>query len=132
MQVTGLRREHGLIVVQARLWGRLGEGFIDLALETAASETLIKPEVLREFGYRKEDAVRVTTITSAIGVERGYLLRVDRLWALGFEVSDHVVHAHELPAQYDIDGLLGLRFLDRFDYTIRSRRNEIAVELAAP
>lgn len=127
-----MKRRHGLIVVAARIWGRRGSGFITLALDTAASETLIKPTVLAQFGYRDEDAGPSTAIHSAIGAERGYLLRVDRLWALGFAVTTHVVHAHDLPGQYDIDGLLGLRFLDRFDYTIRSRRNEIAVDFAAP
>lgn len=53
-----------------------------------------------------------------------------RLWALGFEVQNEIVHAHALPDQYDIDGLLGLRFLDRLDYTIRSRRNEVEARLA--
>lgn len=57
-------------------------------------------------------------------------MRVERFWALGFSVRDHVVHAHELPDQYDIHGLLGLRFLDLFNYSIRSLRNEIDVQLA--
>lgn len=132
MQITSLKRRHGLIVVAARIWGRRGSGFIALALDTAATETLIKPTVLSRFGYRDEDAEETTAIHSAIGVERGYLLRVERMWALGFSVGAHVVHAHDLPGHYDIDGLLGLRFLDRFDYTIRSRRHEIAVDFAAP
>ena len=109
----------------------MGAGFINLAPDTAASETLIKPHVLRRFGYR-DDVIRVTTISSAIGVERGHLLHVDRRWALGFSIASHVVHAHELPENYDIDGLLGLRFLDELDYTIRSRRGEIVAELAVP
>ena len=131
MRVTGLRRAHGLLVVQARIWGPLANDSVSLALDTAATETLVKPDVLRRFGYRDQDAVRRTTITSAIGVEPGHLLVVERFAALGFAVSAHLVHAHELPDQYDIDGLLGLRFLDLFDYTILSRRNEIAVELAS-
>jgi len=130
MVVTSLKRERGLLVVTAHVTGPRDAKVIHLALDTGASETLIKPEVLALVGYDAEHAFRTTTITSAIGVEPGYLLRVERLWALGFTVTNHVVHAHELPHQYDIDGLLGLRFLDRFDYTIRSRRNEIAVSLA--
>lgn len=132
MQIASLKRQHGLIVVAARIWGRRGSGFIALALDTAATETLIKPTVLSRFGDVDDDAEQPTAIHSAIGVERGYLLRLGRMWALGFSVTAHVVHAHQLPGQHDIDGLLGLRFLDRFDYTIRSRRQEIEVELSPP
>lgn len=133
MPVARLIRQHGLIVVMGRLWGRDGtRGAIRLALDTAATETLIKPHVLARFGYTGRDAERTTTIQSAVGSEPGYLLRVARFWMLGFEVTDHVVHAHALPDQYDIDGLLGLRFLDHFDYQIRSRRGEIDVQLARP
>ena len=133
MPVTGLIRRHGLIIVPARLWGRDGTvAVMHLALDTASTETLIKPHVLARLGYTAHDAERMTRIQSAIGSEAGYLVRVARLWALGFEVGEHPVHAHELPGQYDIDGLLGLRFLDHFDYQIRSRRREIDVQLAHP
>ncbi len=127
-----LIRERGLIIVLAVLWGRRGSGPIKLALDTAASATLIRPGVLRELGYDERDVGPRTSITSAIGREPGYLVKVERMRTLGFEVTNHEIHAHELPAEYAIHGLLGLSFLDRFDYTIHSRRNQITVELAAP
>jgi predicted aspartyl protease len=129
--VTPLRRAGRLLVVTARLWDRGGgAGDVNLALDTAATETLITPRTLARFGYHTADSLRVTTIRSAVGVERGYLLRVARLWALGFEVQNEIVHAHELPEQDDIDGLLGLRFLDRLDYTLWSRLNQVEARLA--
>lgn len=131
MHVTPLIRSGGLIIVQARLWGRDGSSdFIDLALDTAASETLLTPRALARFGYGAADSIRTTTIRSAVGAERGYLLHVARFWALGFGIRNEMVHAHELPGQYDIDGLLGLRFLDRLDYTIHSLRNEVEARFA--
>jgi len=130
--VTSLIRSDGLLVIRAAIWGRVGRGTrVHLALDTAATETLIRPAVLERVGYGAADAERVTTIHSAVGKERGYLLRIARRWALGFEVREETVHAHELPGLYDIDGLLGLRFLDLFDYTIRSIRDEIDVQLAS-
>jgi hypothetical protein len=119
-------------VVQARLWGPAGDGVLELALDTAATITLIKPDVLSRFGYDEACYLRPTSISSAIGSEPGHELSVARLSSLGNSVSPFTVHAHKLPEQYDLDGLLGLNFLDHFDYTIRSLRNEIAVELAAP
>jgi Aspartyl protease len=121
-----------LIVVPARIAAQSRAVMLRLALDTAASETLIKPALLARLGYGLDDSKRKTVIRSAIGVESGYLLCVERFWALGFEVPDHIVHAHEMPDSHDIDGLLGLRFLNHFDYTVHSRRGEISVELAAP
>ena len=132
MARSTLIRDHDLIIVLASLWGRRRTGVIRLALDTAATETLIRPHVLHDFGYDERDVGPPTSITSAIGREPGYLVKVERLRTLGFEVTDHPIHAHALPAEYDIDGLLGLRYLDQFDYTIHSRRDQITVELAAP
>ena len=115
------------------MWGTAKLGLrIRLAIDTAATETLLRPSVLERLGYDVADAEQITVIQSALGRERGYLMRVSRLHALGFTAYDDVVHAHELPGQYDIDGLLGLRFLDRFDYLIRSMHCEIDVQLASP
>lgn len=132
MMVTRFRLDSDLIVVHGWIVKRSHPLVVRLAVDTAASETLIKPRVLARIGYGPEHFERRTVIRSAVGAERGFLLRVERLEALGFAVTNHVVHAHELPEQYDIDGLLGLRFLKLFDYTVYSRRGEIAVELAAP
>jgi hypothetical protein len=120
------------LVVQARLWGPAGDGALLLALDTAATITLIKPQVLRRFGYDERSYVRKTSISSAIGAEPGHELDVERLSTLGNSAMPFTVHAHELPEQYDIDGLLGLNFLDHFDYTIYSLRDQIAVEPAMP
>ena len=129
--VTPFRRQDGLLVVAARIWGKTGARDLQLAFDTAASETLVRPELLEDIGYGLTDALYRTSIQSAIGKEPGFMLRVPRFWSLGFEVRDHQIHAHALPDQYDIDGLLGLRFLDRFDYTVQSRRCAIVSELSA-
>ncbi len=68
---------------------------------------------------------------SAIGKETGYTRRVDHFASLGFGFSDFMVHVHDLPAGFGIDGLLGLSFLKRFNYEIRSVEGRIRVELAA-
>ena len=87
--------------------------------------------MLTGLGYGPRDAAQRTVIRSALGAEPGYLLRVTQFSSLGFRLTDHIIHAHELPDQYDLDGLLGLRFLHHFDYTVHSRRGEITAELAA-
>lgn len=89
MPVTPLTRVNGLWVVDARVTGPRGTTDLALALDTAASETLIRPAALAVIGYDVAHALGVTRITSAIGVERGYVLRVERFSTLGFALANH-------------------------------------------
>jgi hypothetical protein len=67
---------------------------------------------------------------SAVGREEGYLIRVVRFACLGFQLANFRVHAHDLPEGFEIDGLLGLSFLNEFDYQVRSLQGRIVVERA--
>lgn len=87
------------------------------------------PEVVDKLGYSPRDAEQITGVYSAVGKEQGYITRVARFAALGFEVEDFRVHVFDLADRYDIDGLLGLTFLRRLNYEVRSAEGVI---LAAP
>ena len=132
MKITKFEAQRDLIVIRGRIWGRSTAEYVYLAMDTGAAETLLLPSVLHKLGYGPEDSVAKTVIRSAIGVESGYMVIVARLSVLGFALPDCPVHAHDLPDEHGIDGLLGLRFLHNFGYTVHSRRGEISVELAAP
>jgi hypothetical protein len=58
------------------------------------------------------------------------MLRVQRFESLGFGFDDFLIHVHDLPTGFGIDGLLGLSFLRRFNYEIRSIEGRILVERA--
>ena len=70
------------------------------------------------------------SVRSAIGKEPGYMLRVRRFESLGFGFDDFLIHVHDLPSGFGIDGLLGLSFLKQFNYEIRSAEGRILVERA--
>lgn len=116
-----------LILLWTRLWGPLGDRRCVMALDTGASDTLIRPDILDGLGYNPRDAGGVTTVTTALGVEPGYWLPVKRLWALGYEFTDFRVNAHDLPEKCGLDGLLGLNFLEHFNYEVRSKEGVILV-----
>jgi len=59
---------------------------VSLALDTAATETLIIPDVLDDLGYSARQGEKITIVHSAIGAERGYTMRVAQFTALGFPV----------------------------------------------
>lgn len=132
MRVTRFDPGRDLIVVQARLWSARGrEQSLRLAVDTAAGQTIITPDLLDELGYSARDHGEQIAITrSVIGREEGYMLRVTRLECLGFQERDFRVYAQDLPSGWDIDGLLGLSFLRLLNYEVRSLEGRILVERA--
>lgn len=83
-----------------------------------------------ELGYNARHGEGISTVTSAIGKESGWLLRLPRVTALGHSLSDLRVNVHDLPDETGIHGLLGLNFLRHFNYEVRSREGRIHVEPA--
>jgi predicted aspartyl protease len=131
MTVTEFERDaHGMIVIGAFLEGPAGARKLRLALDTGAAMTLIVPEVLDGLGYSARDGDRITSIKTANEVvEQGYRLRVRHFHALGFGFHDFRIHAHELP-DYGIDGLLGMDFLEKFDFEVRMSEQRIRLARA--
>jgi predicted aspartyl protease len=120
MTVTELERDtQGIIIVWARIDGPNGSRDLQLALDTGAAMTLVVPDVLDRLGYSARDGDKITNISTAnADPEQGYRLRVRYFEALGFGFHDFRIHAHDLP-DYGIDGLLGMDFLEKFDFEVR-------------
>ena len=132
MKVTRFDPADTLIIVGARIWGPVGEKQVSLALDTAATQVHVIPDALDEIGYGPRHGDRITSITSAIGEEPGYMMPVARFSALGFTIFDFRIHVHDLPETLGIQGLLGLSFLKQFNYEIRSVEGRILVDRALP
>lgn len=120
MKITEFNPARDLIIVESRIWGRAGDLELILAVDTAASATVISPDVIETIGYGPRDGLAVTTVSTAVGKEQGYTLQVARFAALGFVFEDFEVNVFDLAAGYGINGLIGLNFLRHFDYEIRS------------
>ena len=91
MKVTRFDPADTLIIVTAWIHGPRGAKPVSLAFDTAATQTHIIPEILDDIGYGPRDGERVTSITSAIGEEPGYMMRVSKFSALGFAASDFTI-----------------------------------------
>jgi len=125
MKVTRFAPNDALIIVTARVWGPRGDKQLSLAFDTAATQTHVVPEFLDQIGYGPQHGDRITSITSAIGDEPGYMMPVTRFTALGFTMTNFRIHVHDLPETLGIQGLLGLSFLRQFNYEIRSAEGRI-------
>ena len=119
-----------MIIVWGVLEGPMGERKVRLILDTGAAMTLVLPEVLDDLGYGARDGDKITGISTAnAAIEQGYRLRVRYFQALGFEFRDFRIHAHELP-DYGVEGLLGMDFLEKFDFDVRMSEQRIRLERA--
>ncbi len=128
MIITAFDPTLDLIVVTATLWGPQGRyRDVQVAVDTGAAMTLIIPEVVDELGYSVRTGGKRTSIRSALGSEPGYVLRVAKFAALGYELPDFRMHVHDLADEYGLEGLVGLRFLHNFDYTVRSSLGQLRV-----
>jgi predicted aspartyl protease len=119
-----------LIIVESRIWGPGGYRQLTLAIDTAATATVVSPDVIEDIGYSPRDGIAITTVRSAIGKEQGYTLKVAQFAALGFAFQEFEVNVFDLAAGYDINGLIGLSFLRNFDYEIRSIAGKITLRPA--
>jgi predicted aspartyl protease len=117
-----------LIIVKAEVWGPLGHTELQLALDTASGHTVILPEHMDRLGFNPRDGAVITGVYSAVGKEQGYLIKVPRFSALSFTLEDFPIHVFDLADRYGIDGVLGLSFLHRYNYTVRSAEGQILVE----
>lgn len=131
MKVTRFDPSGDLIIVKARVWGPRGDKVVSLALDTAATHTHIIPDIVDDLGYSPRHGDQVTVVRSAIGEERGYMMRVAKFSALGFNLADFRIHVHDLPEGYGIDGLLGLSFLRQFNLELRMGEGRILAERRA-
>jgi predicted aspartyl protease len=121
-----------LIVVRGTVEGPRGIASIRLVVDTGASRTIIVPEILDDIGYSARNGQVTSTVSSAIGRERGYSLRVERFATLGFAMNRFVVHVFDLMDHSKFDGLIGLNFLRHFNYEVRSAEGCIVLENLAP
>ena len=120
--------EADLIVVNATIWGPRGSIPARMAIDTGSAATVLIPDVVDELGYSARDGMTRTSVTTAIGKEHGYLLKVSQLDALGFTRTAFPIHVFELANRYWIEGLIGLNLLQGFNYEIRSEEGRIFVE----
>ncbi|MBI2343882.1 MAG: retropepsin-like domain-containing protein [Deltaproteobacteria bacterium] len=118
-----------LILLPGNLWGPLGEQNIRFAFDPGAYRTIINTQVADALGYQATaDSQKIST-ASIIGKEWGYTLIVERLSILSFEFPKYHIACFDLPETYDIDGLIGLDLISRFEITLRHRDHWIQFHL---
>ena len=115
-----------LIIVTATAHGPRGSREIRLALDTAATETVISQRALSIIGVDVASAPTVPVIMGG-GRVAVPLVTLDKLEALGQTQTGVKIQAHTLPPGLPIDGLLGLDFLRVYRLVVDFRTGQIAL-----
>ena len=128
MMVFPFEHSGDLMIVPAKVWGTHGVRELSLVIDTGATATSIEPAILEGLGYSTRDAILRTRVPTPAGIQYGQLFRVSRFDALGAELSSFVVQALALHDEYGVDGLLGMNFLENYNFTVRPRDRQIHLE----
>ena len=113
-----------LILVPVRISGSIDTRVLKFVFDTGASRTIVTPDALDELGYNARDGEVITSISSVVGREFGYRIRVQCVEVFGGTVDDLPVFCHDI-AGGDIDGLLGLDVMRHFDIEISVRKGTL-------
>ena len=110
MKSFELKTPNSLIVIDVRLINKAFRGDFKMALDTACTQTFIRPEVLRAIGVLQKDFLRKISVTTGSRNDAAYEFQIDGLETLDFRIKKLKVVAKDLPKGLLIDGLLGLDF----------------------
>jgi hypothetical protein len=115
----------GAIVVEAVLYGPLGNAPLALALDTGATCSMVSEDSLRFIGCDPSRASGHVRATFGGGVQQLPVVPTLGLAALGITVPNYPVVCHTLPPSAGVDGVLGLDFfagrvltIDFVNYTL--------------
>lgn len=125
MRVADFEIDEGLMIVVARITGTEASCLARLVVDTGAAVSSVAPDVCVRAGYRPSDLLGRTRVITAVGLEHGRKLRLQRVTVLGRTFSPLEVNMFEIAYRGALDGVLGLDVLNRFDYEVRPRSRHI-------
>lgn len=114
-----------LIIVTTKLFGPSGDTVVRLALDTAATFTIIDPSHLLVIGYESSTSQNRLQIAMGGGVVSIPQIAIAKIEALGQEWLNFSILCHTLPPSTTVDGLLGLNFLRDWMLTVDFRTGQI-------
>ena len=110
-----------VVHLPGKLFGPIGVENIRLVFDTGAYRTIISTKLIDYLGYQATSQSKRVTTSSVVGKEYGYTTIVQKLTVLSFEFINAEVACFDLPPKYDIDGLLGLDLLEKFEVTLKHK-----------
>ena len=122
------RLDKRLMVVPVTLYGRSGRVTSEFVMDTGASANIIDHTLAFALGYSARDGIGYSKVTSVIGEEQGYRLVLEGFEALGKKSEKMEVRCHDLKEENNVEGLIGMAFLEQFSWCVHPARKVISVE----
>lgn len=103
--------------------------FLPVVLDTGATTTILPADILSDLGYDpgNPELSRTRMITGS-GIEYSPYISVKSVTVGGEKLDNVGVLCHDLPTEAGVDGLLGLNFLNKFDFTVEYSVGRIKLE----
>ena len=120
-----LLRSGNNFIVEARPDAGLS---IQLLIDTGASMTILTSNVLKQLGKGYQDTGRTGVFNTANGRVRAPIYKLDSLTVGEWQVNDLEIGVLNLGGASKIDGLLGMNFLNKFQFFID--QNESVLRLS--
>lgn len=116
-----------LIIVSVKLHGKPGSYNGKFVLDTGSSAIIIDHEIALDLGYSAKDGIGFSTVSSAVGKEIGYRLKLEGVEALGKHFKSVEVRCHDLKDQ-GVEGLVGMTFLKLFKWCLHPSEQMIFIQ----
>lgn len=100
----------------------------EFILDTGASFNIVDHSLASVLGYSARDGVGLSTVSSAVGKEMGYRVVIQGFEALGKKQLNVEVACHDLKEQ-GVEGLIGMAFLDQFNWCLHPKERIIWIPL---
>jgi clan AA aspartic protease (TIGR02281 family) len=113
-RIQGYRAPKGVLIVTGQLNGGFRRQFL---VDTGATFTVITQKLAQEMGLDKVSPLRKIPVVSAHQVAQVPLMQIDSLQVGDKVVSPLEVLIMSLPVNLQVDGLLGVNFLEKFRVT---------------
>jgi len=91
---------------------------VKLIIDTGASMTVLSPEIMRSLNIEDEEIVNYTVFNTANGLVRAPVIIVGKIKIQNYLVSNVKVGILPSFSQSNVDGLLGMNFLNQFTFFI--------------
>lgn len=115
-----------LIVVRAIVFGKGKRFHGNFIVDTGATMTIISTDRVDLMGYSaQKDGIGFSNVQSPIGKESGYRIRLDAFETLGKRIEPFEIACHDLGV-HNIDGLIGMNFLEHFKFCIEASKKIIS------
>ena len=127
MEVS-IRPNSAIIIPRVKVWGSKASREIDMILDSGAMYTSISWDIAKDIGYDPARIFRRASIVTANGVIEVPLFEIDHITIFDLKATKVRVICHDIPEVVEVEGLLGLSFLQHFRTTIDFKSRKVKIE----